>query len=105
MTSNILVLLSGLGLLLVYGIGALCGPILGGIAMDSIGPQGLPAGPAITAVASALFGVFRVTQRTAPSLEEQAEFVPMVRTSPVALEMHPEAGLSPELDLPEQKPD
>jgi MFS family permease len=87
------------GLLLVYGIGALCGPILGGIAMDSIGPPGLPAISAITAATLALFGVFRITQRAAPSLEDQADFVPMVRTTQVALEMHPEADVAPEPDL------
>ena len=89
------------GLLLVFGIGALCGPILGGIAMKILGPAGLPAMSAITAACLSLFGIFRTTRRAPPAFEEQAEFVPMVRTSPVALEMHPEADQTPELDLTE----
>lgn len=92
------------GLLLVFGIGALCGPVLGGIAMASLGPPGLPAMSAITTVALALFGVFRVTRKAAPAIDEQAEFVALARTSPVVLEMHPEANLTPELDLAEQEP-
>jgi MFS family permease len=92
------------GLLLVFGIGALCGPILSGIAMTSIGPAGLPGMSAITTACLALFGVFRVTRRAAPALEEQVEFVPMVRTSPVVLEMYPEADQAPDLDLTDQPP-
>ena len=92
------------GLLLVFGIGALCGPILGGLAMRILGPAGLPAMSAITAAGLALFGVFRITQRAAPAADEQAEFVPMVRTSQVALEMYPEADQAPELDLTDQTP-
>jgi MFS family permease len=91
-------------LLLVYGIGALFGPILGGFAMESVGPQGLPALSVVTTVTLALFGIFRVTRRAAPAVEAQAEFVPMVRTSPVALEMHPDADPAPGLDLPDQDP-
>jgi MFS family permease len=90
------------GLLLVFGIGALFGPILAGLAMRILGPAGLPVMSATIATALALFGVFRITRRAAPALEEQAEFVPMVRTSPVALEMHPEADQAPELNLTDQ---
>ena len=93
------------GLLLVYGVGALCGPVLGGIAMEGIGPPGLPAMSAITTGALALFGIYRVTRRAAPALEEQAEFVPMVRTSPMALEMLPDAEQDPELDLAGRDPE
>jgi MFS family permease len=83
-------------LLLVYGVGALCGPILGGVAMQVFGPPGLPGLSAIAALLLALFGLYRITRRAPPALEEQAEFVAMVRTSPVALEMHPEADSTAE---------
>ena len=86
-------------LLLVYGAGAFCGPLLGGLAMEQVGPPGLPAMSAATTLLLGVFGVFRVSRRAAPALQEQAEFVPMARTSPVALEMHPEADTAPELDL------
>jgi len=95
------------GLLLIYGIGALCGPMLGGIAMELMGPVGLPALSATTAAALASYGAYRVTRRPAPPLEQQTEFVPLVRTSPVAMEMHPDAGPDLELDLshPTDTPD
>jgi len=85
--------------LLVFGVGALCGPVLGGIAMQGFGPPGLPAMSAITAAILGLFGIYRITRRAPPALEEQADFIPMVRTSPVALEMYPEAEQTPELNL------
>jgi hypothetical protein len=58
---------------------------------------------AMTAVFLALFGLYRITRRGPPALEEQAEFVAMVRTSPVALEMHPEVDQTTESDLTEQQ--
>jgi MFS family permease len=88
------------GLLLVYGVGALCGPLLGGIGMQFTGPVGLPAVSAAIAAGLAVFGVYRMTRRAPPPVAEQTEFVPLVRTSPIALEMHPDADPSPELDLP-----
>ncbi len=87
------------GLLFVFGFGALCGPLLGGIAMESAGPVGLPAVSAATAVALALYGLYRVTQRPSTPLADQTKFIPMVRTSPVSLEMHPYADPEPEFDL------
>ncbi len=88
------------GLLLVYGFGALCGPLLGGFAMQGVGPVGLPVISAVTATLLGLFGLYRMTRRAPPPVEEQTEFVPLVRTSPVALEMHPDADPMPELELP-----
>lgn len=90
------------GLLLVYGIGALFGPLLGGFAMQWAGPVGLPVVSAATASLLGIFGLYRMTRRSPPPVAEQTEFVPMVRTSPVVLEMHPEADPAPELDLPRQ---
>jgi MFS family permease len=88
------------GLLLVYGIGALFGPLLGGFAMEGVGPVGLPVMSAAIATFLALFGLYRMTRRSAPPVEDQTEFVPLVRTSPVALEMHPSAEPQPEFKLP-----
>jgi MFS family permease len=79
------------GLLLLYGIGAFCGPLLGALGMDIAGPAGLLAFSAVAVMILVGFGVFRMTQRSPPPIEDQGEFVVMVRTSPVALEMHPEA--------------
>lgn len=93
------------GLLLVYGVGALFGPLLAGMAMELSGPVGLPAVSAALAAALALFGFYRMTRRAPPPIDDQTDFVPMVRTSPIALEMHPDADPSPELDLPTPGPD
>ena len=87
------------GLLLIFGLGAVCGPLLVGLAMKAAGPLGLPAVSALTAAALALFGIYRMLRRAPPPRAAQSEFVPLVRTSPVALEMYPEADVSPELEL------
>ncbi|MCB1773029.1 MAG: MFS transporter [Gammaproteobacteria bacterium] len=79
------------GMLLTYGIGALTGPLLGGVAMQLVGPVGLPAVSSGTAIALALYGLYRMTRRLPPPIEDQSEYVPMVRTSPIALELYPEA--------------
>lgn len=86
------------GLFFVYGVGALLGPLLGGLAMQGMGPVGLPVLSATTAALLGLFGMYRMTRRAPPPLEEQTGFVPMARTSPIALEMHPdvEPMLEPE---------
>lgn len=91
------------GLILIYGVGAFSGPLLAGVAMDGLGPIGLPVVSATTATLLALFGLYRITRRASPPMEEQTEFVPMVRTSPVAMEMHPDVDPEPELDLQEQE--
>lgn len=91
------------GLLLVYGLGALFGPLLAGMAMEAVGPAGLPAISAVATAALAMYGIYRVSRRAPPPLDEQTEFVAIVRTSPVALEMYPDADPSPELDLQEPR--
>ncbi len=78
------------GLLLLYGLGAILGPILVSFGMTRWGPIGHPIICAGTALALAIFGLFRMILRGAPPVSEQADFVPMARTSPVVLEMHPE---------------
>jgi MFS family permease len=93
------------GLLLLYGLGAVSGPLLGGLMMDRFGPLGLPVLSAVFLLLLAGFGLYRITRRTAPATADQGAFVPLVRTTPVALEMHPEAELEPELDLAGGKPD
>jgi hypothetical protein len=80
------------GLLLVYGFGALAGPLLAGAAMELAGPVGLPALSVAAALLLSLYGVYRSRRRAAPPLAAQGEFVPMVRTTPVALELHPDAA-------------
>jgi MFS family permease len=86
------------GLLLIYGVGALCGPVVAGLAMEVAGPVGLPAMSAATAGLLALFGLYRMARRSAPPVADQTGFVALVRTSPVVLEMLPAADQSGEID-------
>jgi MFS family permease len=87
------------GLLLLYGLGALFGPLAGGWIMDLAGPVGLPYFSSIVLILLSVYGLYRMTRRAPPPMEEQAEFVPLARTSPVVMEMHPQAEMEPELDL------
>lgn len=86
-------------LLMVYGVGAFLGPLLGGAAMKVAGPLGLPVISGAMLVILAVFGLVRMLLRAAPAIADQAPYVPMVRTTPMVLEMHPEAEVEPELDL------
>ncbi len=89
------------GLLLLYGLGALAGPSAGGWIMDRYNAVGLPYFSAFMLFLLVCYGLYRMTQRDAPPLEEQAEFVPLARTSPVVIEMHPLVdGESAESDSP-----
>ncbi len=87
------------GLLMIYGVGAFIGPLLGGVAMKVAGPLGLPVVSGAMLVSLAVFGLARMLVRAPPAIADQAPFVPMVRTTPMVLEMHPEAEVEPELDL------
>ncbi len=87
------------GLLLVYGIGAAAAPAVVGALMDVLGPRSLLTYFATTQLTLALFGLYRMWVRAAVPPEAQGAFVPMVRTSQVALEMDPRAEVEPELKL------
>ncbi len=87
------------GLLLVFGFGAIAGPTLAGAAMDWVGPAGLLLVSAAFLIALGVFGLYRVTRRAPPPLEEQTEFVPMARTTQAAVELLPQADPELELDL------
>jgi MFS family permease len=84
------------GPLRLYGFGALFGPVLSGAAMAVVGPVGLPGGSAAVLIASFLFGLYRMTRRSPPPMEDQSEYVTMVRTSPAVLKMYPEADTASE---------
>jgi MFS family permease len=87
------------GMLLFYGVGAVFGPLLSGWIMDAFGAVGLPFFSAAILLLLCIYGLYRVTRRAPLPLEEQAEFVPLARTSPVVMEMHPQAEIEPELDF------
>jgi predicted MFS family arabinose efflux permease len=88
------------GLLLVYGIGAITGPVLGGPLMDVFGPGTVPAYSAAVLGLLGLIGLARMMWRSPVPVAEQSEFVPMIRTTPMALEMLPQAEAQMTMDLP-----
>ncbi|MGH8128868.1 MAG: MFS transporter [Gammaproteobacteria bacterium] len=75
------------GLLLITGVGSACGPLIAGVLLDVSGARGLPYCLAGALSVLTLFGILRSFQRAVPKPAEQGEFIPMVRTSQVGLEM------------------
>ena len=77
------------GLLLINGVGAAIGPIIAGIFMQFIGPQGLMIYFSVVFAGLALFALYRMGVSTPIPHEEQCEFLPMTRTGTAAVEMDP----------------
>ena len=76
-------------LLLVYGAGAVIGPTLTSIVMSQAGPGSLLLMIISNLLFLAIFTLYRMGVREPVSTEDQVEFVAVVRTSPVALELDP----------------
>lgn len=80
------------GLLLVFGIGSVAGPVLASRVMAWTGPSGLFAYIAAVGALLSLFTLRRMSVRQAKPLEEQGTFVALpVTSTPVALELSPRA--------------
>lgn len=93
------------GLLIVYGGGSIIGPLMGAVAMESIGPHGLFAMIAICFMTVGVFSAYRTLQREQVPEEERIDFLatPMARAaSPQLFELDPrsdpEWGISEEDD-------
>jgi MFS family permease len=82
------------GLLLIYGIGAIAGPVFAAFLMDRIGTGALFAWTASVHVALAAFTAYRMTRRARP--EDRTDFVASGvvghRTSPALAGLDPRAG-------------
>jgi MFS family permease len=81
------------GLLIVQGVGATAGPLLGGLAMSAL-PQGLSYMLVATQIAMAVFGAYRLTRRAAPPEMHKGVFV-VEPSIPVGTELasgHSRAG-------------
>jgi len=76
---------------LLYGSGAIAGPLVAGFLMQWIGPTILLAFMGVSALVPAGFARWRMWIRPPVPLDEQGDWVPQFATSPAALEMHPEA--------------
>ena len=62
------------GLLIMQGLGAVAGPLLGGLAMSAL-PQGLSYMLIATQIVIAVFGAYRLTRRAAPPEMHKGVFV------------------------------
>ncbi len=92
------ILPGGSALLLLHGIGAALGPMLAGQLMSMFGAQALPAYFCAAQGLLAFFAVRNMHGLREEELEHPAPFVPMVRTTPTALEMLPDEQLADRAD-------
>ncbi|MEM1283931.1 MAG: MFS transporter [Pseudomonadota bacterium] len=63
------------GLLLLFGIGSIIGPLLAGFAMQEAGPEGLFMVTLVTHALIAGYAVYRISQRAPVAAEEKTHFV------------------------------
>ncbi len=77
------------GLLLVYSLGAIVGPLAAAQAVELAGPAGLFAFTAAMSAGLGLFGLWRMTRRASVPKDEQGSWVVLPRTTPVAYDLDP----------------
>lgn len=65
------------GLLIVYGFGAMAGPLIAGTAMDIAGPSGLFATMGIAFAVYAVYATWRMARREMPPEETRSDFQAM----------------------------
>lgn len=89
------------GLLMIYGIGAIAGPLVAGFGMSRTGPSGLFYLTLAAHVPIVLFAAWRIFQRAPVAREEKVEFMPapLARAStPETFAMAVDETLSEEAD-------
>ena len=70
------IMISG-GLLMVFGLGSIVGPLAAGAAMSTIGPTGLFMTTAVAHVLLILQAIWRISRRPPVPQEEKVDFVPV----------------------------
>lgn len=65
------------GLLIIYGFGAIVGPLIAGAAMSATGPRGLFLCTIAAHILTITFTLWRMTQRAAVAEDEKTNFVPI----------------------------
>lgn len=91
------------GLLLLNGIGAALGPIIAGALTEVVGPRSLFVYLGLVYGLLGVYTVYRMRVSGPVPVEQQAEFIPMSRTSTAAVELDPRAEVEPQLDLAEPR--
>jgi MFS family permease len=89
------------GMLLVYGLGAVGGPVLGGLCMKAWGPGALLGFLGACLALLAAFVAYRKGRRAGVPVDEQAAFVPLLRTSQAAFRIDPRVE---DVPAPEEEP-
>jgi MFS family permease len=84
------------GLLLVFSIGAIVGPILASFVMQVLSPAYLFAYTAVMHTIVALYAAYRRRQRAPVPAEEREPYVAFPRTSPAVFELNPRSAESQE---------
>ncbi|WP_370193580.1 MFS transporter [Aurantimonas coralicida] len=85
------------GLLILYGVGTMIGPIYAAFLMESFGPEGMFQAVGTSAVAYAAYSYYRTYRREALPVDERADFqtVPLARTqTPTSFTLDPRAEAS-----------
>ncbi|MEP2781021.1 MAG: MFS transporter [Pseudoruegeria sp.] len=87
------------GLLFINGLGAIAGPVTTGWLMGAIGPEGFFAFLAILLFCVVLFGLYRTTQRAAPSIEDTGHYAAISPSaSPIVVEVAQEVAIETALE-------
>ncbi|MDA7425982.1 MFS transporter [Thalassococcus lentus] len=82
------------GLLFINGMGAISGPLLIGWLMQTFGPPGFFGLIAASLLTMALYAAYRMTQRSAPSIEDTGAYAPILPSStPVVMEVAQEYAI------------
>lgn len=84
-------------LLMVNGIGSVCGPLLAGLLMQQLGARALPLYFAAVLGLLAAYTFYRLRHVSDLVSEPHAHFVPMLRTSHTVLELMPDAPASDDI--------
>lgn len=92
-------------LLMVNGIGSVCGPLLAGVLMEHIGPQALPLYFAVTLGLLAAYTLYRLRHVSDLVSAPAGHFMPMLRTSHTVLELMPDAPPTDSTETPEEQHD
>ncbi len=86
---------------LLFGVGAIIGPLSAGALMHWIGPETLLAFMGVAALIPAAFAVWRMRVRAAIPHELQTDWRPQFATSPTALELLPDVDSESDENLPD----
>ncbi len=85
------VLAGSSSLLMVNGIGSVCGPLLAGLLMQHLGAKALPLYFAVTLGLLAAYTLYRLRHVSDLVSAPAGHFMPMLRTSHTVLELMPDA--------------